>query len=144
MSARDKYHNIVRDSLIRDGWTITHDPYRIPIAMKRVQVDLGAERAIAAERGLQKIAVEIKSFLGDSELHDLENALGQYSIYRVMLQKLAPERVLYLAVPSTIRDFLLLESDFRYILHELQVCLIFFDIKREEITEWIELQNIVP
>jgi hypothetical protein len=43
MPARDKYHNIVRDALVRDGWTITHDPYRIAVAMKRVEIDLGAE-----------------------------------------------------------------------------------------------------
>ncbi len=66
MSARDKYHNAVKNALIRDGWTITHDPFRIPIALKRLEIDLGAEQAIGAEREHRKIAVEVKSFLGDS------------------------------------------------------------------------------
>jgi len=144
MPARDKYHNIVRDALLRDGWTITHDPYRIAIAMKRVEIDLGAEQAIAAEKEHRKIAVEIKSFLGDSELNELENALGQYSLYRLMLLKREPERVLYLAVPHTLRDFLLLESDFRYILRELQVRLIFYNVQTQELTEWIETPGIAP
>src|SRR5579871_3533838 len=144
MPARDKYHNIVRHALLRDGWTITHDPYRIAIAMKRVEIDLGAEQAIAAEKEHRKIAVEIKSFLGDSELNELENALGQYSLYRLMLLKREPERVLYLAVPHTLRDFLLLESDFRYILRELQVRLIFYNVQTQELTEWIETPGIAP
>lgn len=116
MPARDKYHKAVTTALIRDGWTITHDPYIIPIGKTNVQVDLGAEMPIAAERGQQRIAVEIKGFLGDSALYDLEKALGQYSLYRVMLLRQEPDRVLYLAVPHTIRDFLLTESDFRYVL----------------------------
>ena len=109
-----------------------------------MQVDLGAEMPIAAERGRKRIAVEIKSFLGDSALYDLEKALGQYSLYRVMLLRQEPDRVLYLAVPHTIRDFLLTESDFRYALHELNVRLIFFDPGKEELVEWIETIIIEP
>jgi XisH protein len=39
-------------------------------------IDLGAEKLIAAERGSEKIAVEIKSFSGASFINDLENAWG--------------------------------------------------------------------
>lgn len=41
-------------------------------------VDLGAEQLVAVERDGLKIAVEIKSFVGPSEIEDLKNALGQY------------------------------------------------------------------
>ena len=27
--AKDLYHNAVRNALIKDGWTITHDPLRL-------------------------------------------------------------------------------------------------------------------
>ncbi len=27
--ARDLLHQIVKESLMKDGWTITHDPYRM-------------------------------------------------------------------------------------------------------------------
>jgi hypothetical protein len=27
MSRRDIYHNTVKQALIQEGWTITHDPY---------------------------------------------------------------------------------------------------------------------
>lgn len=142
MSARDKYHNAVRTALIREGWTITHDPYLIHIGKTDIQVDLGAEMPIAAERDNRRIAVEIKSFLGDSALYDLEKALGQYSLYRVMLIKQEPDRTLYLAVPQNVHDFLLTDSDFRYALHALNVRLVFFDPGKEELVEWIETINI--
>ena len=102
MPARDIYHHQVRTALIKDGWTITHDPLRLIWGRKDVFVDLGAERLLAAEKGSQRIAVEIKSFLGTSEIQDLEHALGQFVLYRTILAQREPDRQLYLAVPSTI------------------------------------------
>ncbi|MCP4345831.1 MAG: hypothetical protein GY795_09930, partial [Desulfobacterales bacterium] len=28
MPARDLYHNNFRNALVKDGWTVTHDPFR--------------------------------------------------------------------------------------------------------------------
>ena len=72
-------------------------------------MDLAAERkAIAAEKGDRKIAVEIKSFLKPSPVTDLGEAIGQYGIYQSILSEIEPERELYLAVPqrtyNTIRN----------------------------------------
>jgi hypothetical protein len=106
MSARDRYHGAVKNALIQEGWTITHDPYRIAIGRRRGYIDLG-----------------------------LENALGQYGIYRVVLAKRDPERALYLALPDDLRALLLDEADFRDILHAFQTRLIFFDPQQERILE---------
>ncbi len=46
--------------LQNDGWTITHDPSPLQIGKKRLSVDLGAERLISAEKGIQKIVVEAR------------------------------------------------------------------------------------
>jgi XisH protein len=27
--AKDIFHEIVKEALIKDGWTITHDPYQV-------------------------------------------------------------------------------------------------------------------
>ncbi len=144
MSVRDKYHDAAKHALIQDGWTITHDPYRITIGKRRGYIDLGAEMPLAAEKDGRRIAVEIKSFLGLSELNDFENAIGQFGVYRVALQKRDPERVLYLAVPDYVRGFLLDESDFRDILRAFDVRLIFFDPGKETIVKWIETIPIEP
>lgn len=82
MPARDIYHSTVRTALIKDGWTVTHDPFRIRLSRGRnLFVDLGAEQMLAAERETEKIAVEIKSFTRPSEMKDLEDALGQFVLY---------------------------------------------------------------
>ena len=57
MPARDIYHEAVKNALVKDGWTITHDPLRLRLRRGRnLFVDLGAERLLAAERGTEKIA----------------------------------------------------------------------------------------
>jgi hypothetical protein len=78
MSARDIYHNSVKNALVKDGWKITHDPLILKWGLKDLYVDLGAEQLVAAEKAGQKIAVEIKSFVSPSEVEDLKNALGQF------------------------------------------------------------------
>ena len=85
MPARDSYHDSIKHALIKAGWTITHDPLRLSWGGKDMYVDLGAERLLAAERTGQQIAVEIKSFTNASEMNDLEQALGQYLVYRAVL-----------------------------------------------------------
>jgi len=62
MARLDKIHDKVKNALIKDGWTITHDPFAIQFEELDLYVDLAAERVFAAERADEKIAVEIKSF----------------------------------------------------------------------------------
>ena len=107
--ARDKYHEHVRNALLKNGWTITHDPYRFKyLSSKDQEIDLGAGRnVIGAIKGKEKIAVEVKSFLDDSVLQDLYKAFGQYLIYFNGLEEVEPDRILYLAMPEEVmmKDF---------------------------------------
>ena len=96
--AKDIIHNPVKNALIKDGWTITDDPYTIEYNQELVYADLAAERIIAAERGQEKIIVEIKSFTGRSVIKDFRDAFGQYMMYLRLLAKVAPEYKLYLAI----------------------------------------------
>ena len=101
MSARDRYHDCVRNALVKDGWVITHDPLRLPWGKKDLYVDLGAEQLLAAEKGRRRIAVEIKSFLGNSEVKDLERPLASLSSTAPILAVNEPSRTLFLAVRRT-------------------------------------------
>jgi hypothetical protein len=81
MPRKDVIHEAVKNALQKDGWTITADPYLLEYGAEDMFVDLAAERLLAAERGADRIAVEIKSFLGRSPINDLQVALGQYALY---------------------------------------------------------------
>lgn len=83
--ARDLYHQNVRLALEKDGWTITHDPYSIRVEDVGYEIDLGAEMLLAAQKDSQKIAVEIKRFVGPSTINEFHKAVGQFNDYFVAL-----------------------------------------------------------
>lgn len=99
MAARDVFHDAVRKGLEKEGWIVTDDPLRIRAGRVDMQIDLGAERVIAAEREEEKIAVEIKSFISTSNISEFHTAVGQFLNYRVALEEQQPNRILYLAIP---------------------------------------------
>ena len=137
MPAKDIYHDAVRRALQKDGWTITHDPFPLQIGKKRLSADLGAERLISAERGLQRIVVEVKSFVGQSDVRDLEQALGQYVLYRQILNEMGIERSLYLAVTQpTFHSVFTIELG-QVLLKNQVVKLMVFDDESEAIVQWI-------
>ncbi len=100
MSAKNIHHDLVREALAADGWTVTADPLKLSIGRHKLSVDLGASRdPIAAERAGRPIAVVIQSFVSRSQIDDLHHAVGQFVVYRALLRRQDPDRVLRLAVP---------------------------------------------
>lgn len=137
--AKDVFHQQVKNALIKDGWIITDDPLTLRISEAiKVQIDLAAENAIAAERNTEKIAVEIKSFIAGSDINEFHTALGQYLNYVQALEEHEPDRIVYLAVPEeTYKDFFQLAFVQRTI-KKYQIKLIVYEPVREEIILWIK------
>lgn len=136
--ARDKYHDLVKQALIDEGWEITHDPLRIPKPSRPVEIDLGAEKMIGAKKDKEIIAVEIKSFLGKSEVYDFYNAMGQFDYYQIALEIHDPSRQLFLAVPDYIYRGLLQETISQAVLKKNNVNLIVYEVKSKRIIKWIK------
>lgn len=137
MPARDRFHDCVRNALAKDGWVITHDPLRLSWGGKDLYVDLGAEQLMAAEKGGRSIAVEVKSFVGNSGIDDLEKALGQFALYRSVLAVNHPGWMLFLAVPEdAVRD-VFDEPIGRLVIQDYSVKVFGFDPINEVITRWI-------
>ena len=137
MRAKDIYHDTVKAALIKDGWTITHDPLTIRLTRKKLYVDLGAERLIAAQRDTERIAVEVKSFTRASDMKDLEDALGQFVLYTHLLARYDPERKLYLAVTDSVYESVFEEEAGEILLQDGVIRLITFNPEQEAIIQWI-------
>ena len=137
MPAKDIYHETVKHALIKDGWLITHDPLVLRWGTTDVYVDLGAEQLLAAEKRGQKIAVEIKSFVGRSDVDDLEKALGQYLLYHDILAQREPDRILYLAVHEDVWLGIFAEPIGKLLLDNQRIKLLVFDRRAEVIMRWI-------
>ena len=137
--AKDIFHEIVKEALIKDGWTVTHDPLTLlNRAEGGISTDLGAEKLIVAEKGLTKIAVEVKSFLNPSMIHDFLKANGQYTGYRTVIKKRQMNRIIYLAVPFFAYDKLIVYEFVRDIIADSSIKFILFDHINKVITEWKE------
>ncbi|MEG4915432.1 XisH family protein [Microcoleus sp. B7-D4] len=137
MPAKDIYHNEVKNALLKDGWTITADPYFIKYEDAELYADLAAEKPIAAQRQGQKIVVEIKSFVGRSLMYDFHGALGQYMVYRNLIQLTEPEYKLYLAIDDVVYQNFFKRKSIQLISKENKLLLMVVEMEKEEILQWI-------
>ena len=101
-------------------------------------VDFGAEPLIAAEKKQQKIAIEVKSFLAGSPTYEFHKVVGQFFDYRMMLSRIQPERVLYVAVPSDIWRSFFQMPFIREVLEEVRMKIVVYNIDEERVEEWIQ------
>jgi XisH protein len=136
--AKDLFHQAVKNALVKEQWLITADPLKIKIDGVKLEIDLAAEKVIAAEKEGRKIAVEIKSFLNTSAITDFHAALGQFLNYRLALQMTEANRVLYLAVPLETFDSFFQERFVQEAVKLYQLLLVVYDPEKEVVSEWRE------
>jgi hypothetical protein len=105
VSRKDSYHDVVKRALVKDGGAISHDPLPIIYEGTAVSTDLGAEKETHSEGqriAIEIIGVEAKDFDGRSLISAFEKALGQYRLYRALLKRNDPDRVIFLAVKEEV------------------------------------------
>ncbi len=136
MPAKDIFHDIVKNALIKEGWIITDDPLYLDYGGVDLYVDLGAEKLIAAEKDQQKIAVEIKSFNRPSLITEFHSALGQFLNYRLVLEDLDPEREVYLAISEDVYEAFFTLVFTQKAIKKYHIKLIVYDVNQEVIKQW--------
>ncbi len=134
---RDLFHNSVKSALINDGWIITHDPFRVEYGDIDIAIDLGAEKIFAAEKGSEKIVVEVKSFLERSMIYTFHETLGQYINYRRMLRVSNIERDIFLAVPLDAYEKFFKKEFIQITIEEEELKLLIFNPTTQSIELWI-------
>ncbi len=138
MPPKDLFHDAVKRALEKDGWTITREQMPLSFDLGDMYIDIGAEKIVEAQRGSDKIAVEIKSFVRASVISEFHTALGQFLNYKFALSEQEPERELYLAVPidtySSFFTIRLVQSAIK----TYALKLIIYNPNLEEIVQWIK------
>lgn len=135
--AKDTYHDAVRRALEKEGWTITDEQYKFSTGEASFEIDLFAEKLIVAERGNDKIAVEVKSFRSQSPMNKFHEAVGQYDNYLFALEEYAPERILYLALPIDLWETFFQKPFVQLVISRKRMRLIIYDQNAETIEKWI-------
>lgn len=137
--AKDIYHEHVKEALVKDGWIITHDPYYLDIDNPApLEIDLGAERLISADKGSEKIVVEVKSFLNRSLTYDFHTAYGQFRIYRRGILKTDPERILFLAMAKDVYIEIQQRTFYMELIEDEKIFLLVFNPLNKTIESWIK------
>ncbi len=152
MPKRDILHDVVKQALVKSGWEITDDPYVIIYGKRYLYVDFGAAdisthdlnegQIIGAQREDRRIAIEVKEFRRESAIADLEQAIGQYVLYRLLLNKTDPDREIYLAVTSRVYEQIFSEPIGKVVINDLPLHLLVINLKTVEVQQWIPEQPI--
>ena len=137
MPAKDIYHDTVKRALEKDGWKITAENLQLPWGGTRTFIDIIAEQVFVAEKEGRKIAVEVKSFIGKSNLSELEKAVGQFIFYRFAVRREEPECELFIAVGEKIYNKLFVHPDVIELIEIENLKIIVFDESKEVIVRWI-------
>lgn len=136
--AKDIIHDAVKSALVKDGWTITHDPFRVQYEEFELFADLGAERKVAPDQIEHRIVVEVKSFVGLSFVTELQKAIGQYTIYRRLIQRTSHNYEIFLALGDNIYQTLFQQKAVQLIIQEEHIALLIVDTIQERVVEWIK------
>lgn len=131
------YHFDIRAALEKDGWTITSDPITLEWEDALYYPDLGAERFIAAEKGMVKIAVEIKSFISPNFLSEFYGAIGQYDNYFIALSEIEPDRKVILAITLSAYELFFQKISIQRVLEVKNIALLIVDTDQQIIQSWI-------
>lgn len=92
---------------------------------------------IGAVKNNNRIAIEIKEFKAKSVIKDLEQAIGQYVLYRLLLSKVDPERGLYLAITDTLYEDFFSEPIGELVINEIPLRIIIVNLDKVEVVKWI-------
>lgn len=136
MPALDHCHEQVVRALEKAGWQLFRSPANFFTPSRTVYIDLEMTRQINGTRQ-QMMLVEVKCFPGNhGTTKELYSAIGQYLIYRAILNELELAYTLYLSVPLSIFEQVF-ESAVMQVVNESRINIVVIDLNNEEITQWI-------
>lgn len=100
-------------------------------------IDLAAEDStLGAEKGGERIAVEVQSFRGASDVRNMQEALGQFMIYKLALSSTDPHRRLLMAVDEDVYNDFLTQQFGQAILTRFEIPLIVVEPTTRRVLRW--------
>lgn len=134
MPRLDDCHDQVVNALEKAGWDVSPTPYLLRMGNRRLYIDLYAESHRPDRR---IIIVEVKCFANpNEEMNDLYTAVGQYLVYRGLLDQVGVTDPLYLAIPIDAYElFVQLAIP---VVSTFRIKMVLVDLAREVIERWLD------
>lgn len=146
MPAQDLYHDLVKEALRKDGWRVTHNPFRLRVPRHLRQAAPGSPEPgveaflLGAEQDERKIAVAVKSFVG-IESGMIEQAVETLAYSRALLCAMDLDRVLYLAVRRATYEAFYDGTVEPQLVSKLEAPLLVFEPRTGAIVAWLPRQH---
>jgi hypothetical protein len=132
MPAKDRLHDTILRALQAGGWMVIREQVFIKIGGRHIWIDALIER-----EGEQRF-IEIKGFENiNSPIEYLASTVGQYVLYRAVLQDLEIRVPLFIALPTIAYETLMQEEIGQVIAANVKIQMVLIDIEREAVTRWI-------
>ena len=137
MPIRDVCHNQVMNALRKASWIVDESQVFLRADGLTFFADIQAQHSNGSVQ--QIIIVEVKCFADERfDQDELYRAIGQYLIYRSVLQSRTLQIPLYLAIPHLVYERLFGKSIVQSVIKTNQIKLVIVDIELEEITQWVD------
>ncbi|MEO8609925.1 MAG: element excision factor XisH family protein [Chloroflexota bacterium] len=135
--ALDSCHQQVVNALEKAGWNVEKSAYVIELDRIRVFPDIRARQINGQVDEI--LVVEVKCFPHEENYQDeLYRAIGQYLIYRTIMEMKAVPAKIYMAIPVFVYNRLFQRQVVAKTIQETKIRLIVVDIDREEIVQWLD------
>lgn len=137
MPAYDVCHEQIVRALQKEGWRVDDRPQRLNYDERSIFIDVRATRSMNGS-SQQILLIEIKCFIDrDSTTRELYTAIGQYIIYRALLNERNLNIPLYLAIPDDVYHDIF-DSTVQRAIKDSQIKLVIVNLESEVITLWRE------
>jgi hypothetical protein len=132
MPAKDKYHDVVLNALRKDGWRIVEENLTMGDEVRHLIVDVLARR-----EEQEAILIEIKVFENlKSPMTYLQHVVGQYMLYKAMVDYSGVRLPLYLALPNAAYQDLFAEAFVAHTIKYLKLKLLVYEPQTEKVVLW--------
>ena len=136
MPAFDQCHEQVVHALQKEGWRLEQSSVSLFFDDRYAYVDMRVSRGSNGNHE-QILLLEVKCFPDkDSTTRDLYTAIGQYLVYRAMIQELRKPYGIYLSIPHLIFDEIFDVSVMR-VIQETRINIVVINLESETIVKWI-------
>jgi XisH protein len=141
MPAIDNCEPMIRNALLKEGWTVERSPFFLRSGIFTLFADIRMRKEAHKGNGTGRsiIIVEVKCFSDLKMFQDeLYRAVGQYLIYQHAVSAEGILGDVFLAIPTTAYVRIFSESLLQGIIKQVRMKLIVVDLEREEVNQWID------
>ena len=134
--ARDIYHEVVKEALITDGWTIDNAAYvvELPTGLKELDEDFEYNEMLLASKDGEQIFVNPKSFLSQSLHNHFQYVLGECLVMKHLIEY----EFIHVAMPDIIYNYFKKDKIIIQNLQRNNIRLIVFNPETKRIEKWIK------